>query len=140
MSMNNYPIVEYGLILKENELIDLFKKYNGENKNEIIKCLKQEDFEDILYNYADIFDVLYNVCGNFESLNGENEKNFNEEALYILYLDKFNVSNNNVLFQKYENIDEIYTEISKKLIDFGFYVDNDFLKNNIGKAIGTNFS
>ena len=56
---------------------------------------------------------------------------FEEDTLFICYLEK------DLLFDKYENLEEIYDEIRNHFKVYGFMLDDEFLKKNVGEIEGT---
>lgn len=128
MSMRNYGIGLYGLVLTCEELDSLVK----DNKETI---LGEDIDEDISTN--DLFDLacdlgffaLSELDGVFSGLRQLNctEKYFDLDYCFILELKK------DTLFECYQDKQEIVDEVVNSLKDMGFVnVDIDFIKNNIG--------
>lgn len=57
-------------------------------------------------------------------------------TLYYIPLMKADVTKSEILFQKYENMDEVYNEIKEVLEDLKVKFDMDFIKKNTGKIEG----
>lgn len=141
MSTRDYACLEYGLVLNIEGMYDLLKKYNGDKleKDFIERVINEDDYaeiDELTYNELSLFDSYGNFSGEFSNLKGTKTTDFYEETMYILYLDKFNTSNNTVLYTCYNNEEEVYDEIKKTLEKLGFNIDMEFIINNVGKING----
>lgn len=147
MSTRTYPVIDYGLTLTFEELSNLIKTYYGDNEDikEEIKNNKEEyldrDFiDDLMYGDFSNFCMIGNFEGEFSNFEENNSKDFGDygdETLYYIPLMKADVTKREILFQKYENMDEVYNEIKEVLEDLKVKFDMDFIKKNTGKIEGT---
>ena len=143
MSMREYPVVEYGLLLTFENAQKLFKGYIGKDKEEFLEQVENGDVFELLQNEFG-FDLLIGITGTFINLE-EQAFAIYDETFCIIYLDKFDYNNHKVLFDKYENKDECYKEILEKL-EYSFHVDIKTIQDNqkmiienIGRIEGTLF-
>lgn len=139
MSMRTYPVIEYGLVLIEEEVKELIKTYNNYYKIMTTDKLKINTINDLIFEHFNLFDIFGNFEGEFENLKQNNSKSFYDDEVFIITLDKFDIYNNQVLYTKYKNEEEIYTEIAERLEKFGLKVDIDYIIKNTGKLVGTNW-
>ena len=155
MSMRTYGIVEKGLIISPYNVIDLFKtfdesKCNDEVTDEYKELIRdsiaddrvsdfelfQEFMQDILYldmfgDFSGQYNSLYKNISPKGNILRNDEDFFEEDTLFIYYLEK------DLLFDKYENLEEIYDEIRNHFKVYGFMLDDEFLKKNVGEIEGT---
>lgn len=143
MSMREYPIVEYGLLLTFENAQKLFKGYIGEDKENFVEEVKNGDVFELLQNEFG-FDLLIGITGTFINLD-EQAFAIYDETFCIIYLDKFDYNNHKVLFDKYENKEECYKEIFEKL-EYSYHIDIKTIQDNqkmiienIGRIEGTLF-
>lgn len=143
MSMREYPVVEYGLLLTFENAQKLFKGYIGKNKEEFLENVENGDVFELLQDEFG-FDLLLGITGTFINLD-EQAFAIYDETFCIIYLDKFDYNNHKVLFDKYENKDECYKEILEKL-EYSYHVDIKTIQDNqkmiienIGRIEGTLF-
>lgn len=145
MSMRDYPVFDYGLVLTTNEFLDLLKTYNGTDidlKEELNEIVENEDYcaiDDLVYGELSEFDRISSFDGEFKNLKENNEINFNDDDIYVLGLAKFNIYNNSALYTSYNNEEEIYKEVKETLKRLGFDVTDDYIIKNTGKIWGTYF-
>lgn len=134
MSMRENPVYDYGLVLNYKEFEELIKKYYiGENKKEILDELEYEDLTEIMYELFDKFYSNSQFSGELDGIGMDSEdKYFEDEEVFILPLLK-----GDALFQKYENMEEIYNEIEQQFDYMNLKFDLDFVKKHIGKVTGT---
>lgn len=141
MSIKNNSILEFGLVFTENEILDFIEKYYKGEYREDFESMKDcfgNFFVENMYNEP--FDNIGNFEGDFENLDGKNNKYFDEEELYIVYLDRFDTFNGRVLFQSYKDKDEIFQELKERLENYGFTgFPKDYILENVGKVNGTYF-
>ena len=143
MSMREYPVIEYGLLLTFENAQKLFKGYIGKDKEEFLENVENGDVFELLQEEFG-FDLLLGITGTFINLD-EQAFAIYDETFCIIYLDKFDYNNHKVLFDKYENKDECYKEILEKLeyschIDIKTIQDNQkMIIENIGRIEGTLF-
>lgn len=156
MSMRNYAVYEKGLVLGYKDFEILGKSYKGGNEDidndkdmlELIEDMKNGDSD--FYSVQEFLESIGFYCvGNLESgifrkffgnvnekgllYNGNTEYLDEEDEFMVLALDK------DTLFQKYENLEEIYNEIDTFLKRNGFKVSREFLQNNVGEISGVSF-
>lgn len=143
MSMREYPIVEYGLLLTFENAQKLFKGYIGKDKEEFLENVENGDVFELLQEEFG-FDLLIGITGTFINLD-EQAFAIYDETFCIIYLDKFDYNNHKVLFDKYENKDECYKEILEKL-EYSYHIDIKTIQDNqkmiienIGRIEGTLF-
>lgn len=143
MSMREYPVVEYGLLLTFENAQKLFKGYIGKDKEEFLENVENGDVFELLQEEFG-FDLLIGITGTFINLD-EQAFAIYDETFCIIYLDKFDYNNHKVLFDKYENKDECYKEILKKL-EYSYHIDIKTIQDNqkmiienIGRIEGTLF-
>ena len=147
MAMRTYGVETKGMIITLNDFQVLLSlnKSNIENKFEL-KDRWQEIFEDIdNADFSEIIDFTYNIdlatfIGEF---NGCLDIERTQERVY--YGDRygggediilFELKKNN-LFEKYENRDEIITELKETLSNVGIIVDNDYIEEHFGYVSGS---
>lgn len=156
MSMNNYAVFEKGLVLRYDNLEEFARFYKGgfdtidedESMQELLEDMKNGDYDS--YSASELLEEIgFFEVGNFENgvfrklYNNVNEKGLmysgeveyldNESDFLVLSLNK------DTLFQKYENLEEIYKEIKEYLKEFGFEVSEKFLQDNVGEISGVSF-
>lgn len=143
MSMREYPVVEYGLLLTFENAQKLFKGYIGKDKEEFLENVENGDVFELLQEEFG-FDLLIGITGTFINLD-EQAFAIYDETFCIIYLDKFDYNNHKVLFDKYENKDECYKEILEKL-EYSYHIDIKTIQDNqkmiienIGRIEGTLF-
>lgn len=143
MSMREYPVVEYGLLLTFENAQKLFKGYIGKDKEEFLENVENGDVFELLQEEFG-FDLLLGITGTFINLD-EQAFAIYDETFCIIYLDKFDYNNHKVLFDKYENKDECYKEILEKL-EYSYHIDIKTIQDNqkmiienIGRIEGTLF-
>lgn len=143
MSMREYPVIEYGLLLTFENAQKLFKGYIGKDKEEFLEQVENGDVFELLQNEFG-FDLLIGITGTFINLE-EQAFAIYDETFCIIYLDKFDYNSHEVLFNKYENKEECYKEILEKL-EYSFHVDIKTIQDNqkmiienIGRIEGTLF-
>lgn len=143
MSMREYPVIEYGLLLTFENAQKLFKGYIGKDKEEFLENVENGDVFELLQEEFG-FDLLLGITGTFINLD-EQAFAIYDETFCIIYLDKFDYNNHKVLFDKYENKEECYKEILEKLeyschVDIKTIQDNQkMIIENIGRIEGTLF-
>lgn len=143
MSMREYPVIEYGLLLTFENAQKLFKGYIGKDKGEFLENVENGDVFELLQEEFG-FDLLLGITGTFINLD-EQAFAIYDETFCIIYLDKFDYNNHKVLFDKYENKDECYKEILEKL-EYSYHIDIKTIQDNqkmiienIGRIEGTLF-
>lgn len=143
MSMREYPVVEYGLLLTFENAQKLFKGYIGKDKEEFLENVENGDVFELLQEEFG-FDLLLGITGTFINLD-EQAFAIYDETFCIIYLDKFDYNNHKVLFDKYENKEECYKEILEKL-EYSYHIDIKTIQDNqkmiienIGRIEGTLF-
>lgn len=143
MSMREYPVIEYGLLLTFENAQKLFKGYIGKDKEEFLENVENGDVFELLQDEFG-FDLLIGITGTFINLD-EQAFAIYDETFCIIYLDKFDYNNHKVLFDKYENKDECYKEILEKL-EYSYHIDIKTIQDNqkmiienIGRIEGTLF-
>lgn len=143
MSMREYPVIEYGLLLTFENAQKLFKGYIGKDKEEFLENVENGDVFELLQEEFG-FDLLLGITGTFINLN-EQAFAIYDETFCIIYLDKFDYNNHKVLFDKYENKEECYKEILEKL-EYSYHIDIKTIQDNqkmiiesIGRIEGTLF-
>lgn len=143
MSMREYPVIEYGLLLTFENAQKLFKGYIGKDKEEFLENVENGDVFELLQEEFG-FDLLLGITGTFINLD-EQAFAIYDETFCIIYLDKFDYNNHKVLFDKYENKDECYKEILEKL-EYSYHIDIKTIQDNqkmiienIGRIEGTLF-
>lgn len=143
MSMREYPVIEYGLLLTFENAQKLFKGYIGKDKEEFLENVENGDVFELLQDEFG-FDLLLGITGTFINLD-EQAFAIYDETFCIIYLDKFDYNNHKVLFDKYENKEECYKEILEKL-EYSYHVDIKTIQDNqkmiienIGRIEGTLF-
>lgn len=107
---------------------DLEKFYNQEFLDKVDRL----EFEEILENYG-FEDKFFGDNIEIYNLKDGYKKSYKNETVFILYLEKVG------LYTKYENLEEIYNEISNKLNNMEFEgikifknIDIKDIENNIG--------
>lgn len=143
MSMREYPVIEYGLLLTFENAQKLFKGYIGKDKEEFLENVENGDVFELLQDEFG-FDLLLGITGTFINLD-EQAFAIYDETFCIIYLDKFDYNNHKVLFDKYENKEECYKEILEKL-EYSYHIDIKTIQDNqkmiienIGRIEGTLF-
>lgn len=143
MSMREYPVIEYGLLLTFENAQKLFKGYIGKDKEEFLENVENGDVFELLQEEFG-FDLLLGITGTFINLD-EQAFAIYDETFCIIYLDKFDYNNHKVLFDKYENKEECYKEILEKL-EYSYHIDIKTIQDNqkmiienIGRIEGTLF-
>ena len=146
MSMRDYPVFDYGLVLDFEGFLELLKSYNGKfediPKEELEEMINNEDYgyvDELVYGEFSIFYSISAFDGEFGNIKGNYNTSFTDETIYILGLEKFNIYNNQALFTKYDNEEEIYKEIEKSLEEIGLKVDMDFILKHTGQVNGMYF-
>lgn len=145
MSMRDYPVFDYGLVLTMYDFLDLLKTYNGDDedlKEEINEIVENEDYnaiDELIYGDLCEFERVFSFDGEFKNLKDTNSIDFNDDDVYILGLSKFNIYNNSALYNSYKNEEEIYEEVKETLKRLGFDVTSDYVIKNTGKIWGTYF-
>ena len=146
MSMRDYPVFDYGLVLNFEGFLELLKSYNGKfediPKEELDEMINNEDYgyiDELVYGEFSIFYSISAFDGEFGNIKGNYNTSFTDETIYILGLEKFNIYNNQALFTKYDNEEEIYKEIEKSLEEVGLKVDMDFILKHTGQVNGMYF-
>ena len=143
MSMRDYPVFDYGLVLDFEGFLELLKSYNGKfediPKEELDEMINNEDYgyiDELVYGEFSIFYSISAFDGEFGNIKGNYNTSFTDETIYVLGLEKFNIYNNQALFTKYDNEEEIYKEIEKSLEEVGLKVDMDFILKHTGQVNG----
>lgn len=146
MSMRDYPVFDYGLVLDFEGFLELLKSYNGKfediPKEELDEMINNEDYgyiDELIYGEFSIFYSISAFDGEFGNIKGNYNTSFTDETIYVLGLEKFNIYNNQALFTKYDNEEEIYKEIEKSLEEVGLKVDMDFILKHTGQVNGMYF-
>lgn len=146
MSMRDYPVFDYGLVLDFEGFLELLKSYNGKfediPKEELDEMINNEDYgyiDELVYGEFSIFYSISAFDGEFGNIKGNYNTSFTDETIYVLGLEKFNIYNNQALFTKYDNEEEIYKEIEKSLEEIGLKVDMDFILKHTGQVNGMYF-
>lgn len=146
MSMRDYPVFDYGLVLDFEGFLELLKNYNGKfediPKEELEEMINNEDYgyvDELVYGEFSIFYSISAFDGEFGNIKGNYNTSFTDETIYVLGLEKFNIYNNQALFTKYDNEEEIYKEIEKSLEEIGLKVDMDFILKHTGQVNGMYF-
>lgn len=146
MSMRDYPLFDYGLVLDFEGFLELLKSYNGKfediPKEELDEMINNEDYgyiDELVYGEFSIFYSISAFDGEFGNIKGNYNTSFTDETIYVLGLEKFNIYNNQALFTKYDNEEEIYKEIEKSLEEVGLKVDMDFILKHTGQVNGMYF-
>lgn len=146
MSMRDYPVFDYGLVLNFEGFLELLKSYNGKfediPKEELEEMINNEDYgyvDELVYGEFSIFYSISAFDGEFKNIKGNYNTSFTDETIYVLGLEKFNIYNNQALFTKYDNEEEIYKEIEKSLEEIGLKVDMDFILKHTGQVNGMYF-
>ena len=146
MSMRDYPVFDYGLVLDFEGFLELLKSYNGKfediPKEELDEMINNEDYgyiDELVYGEFSIFYSISAFDGEFKNIKGNYNTSFTDETIYVLGLEKFNIYNNQALFTKYDNEEEIYKEIEKSLEEVGLKVDMDFILKHTGQVNGMYF-
>lgn len=146
MSMRDYPVFDYGLVLDFEGFLELLKSYNGKfediPKEELDEMINNEDYgyiDELVYGEFSIFYSISAFDGEFGNIKGNYNTSFTDETIYVLGLEKFNIYNNQALFTKYDNEEEIYKEIEKSLEEVGLKVDMDFILKHTGQVNGMYF-
>lgn len=146
MSMRDYPVFDYGLVLDFEGFLELLKSYNGKfediPKEELEEMINNEDYgyvDELVYGEFSIFYSISAFDGEFGNIKGNYNTSFTDETIYVLGLEKFNIYNNQALFTKYDNEEEIYKEIEKSLEEIGLKVDMDFILKHTGQVNGMYF-
>ena len=133
MSMRENPVSDYGLVLNCEEFSDLIKNnYFGENREEVLEDLDCGDIMDIMYAYFEKFYSISQFTGELEGIRETENKYFEDDEIYVLPFLKADS-----LFDKYENMEEIYNEIKEEFEYMNLKFDLDFVKKHIGKVIGS---
>lgn len=133
MSMRENPVSDYGLVLNCEEFSDLIKNnYFGENREEILEDLDCGDIMDVMYAYFEKFYSISQFDGELEGIKETENKYFEDDEIYVLPFLKADR-----LFEKYENMEEIYNEIKEEFEYMNLKFDLDFVKKHIGKVIGS---
>lgn len=146
MSMRDYPVFEYGLVLNAEEMMNLLKTYNGKienlSKEEVEEIVENNDWgaiDDLTYNELSEFERIGAFDGEFQRLIDRETIYFNDDEIYVFGLKQFNVWDNSALYTSYGSMQEIFDEVKESLIRLGFNVDEGFVRQNIGKVWGTYF-
>ena len=144
--MRDYPVFDYGLVLDFEGFLELLKSYNGKfediPKEELDEMINNEDYgyiDELVYGEFSIFYSISAFDGEFGNIKGNYNTSFTDETIYVLGLEKFNIYNNQALFTKYDNEEEIYKEIEKSLEEVGLKVDMDFILKHTGQVNGMYF-
>lgn len=133
MSMRKNPVSDYGLVLNYEEFEELIKKYYiGENREEVLENLDCGDTMDVMYQYFEKFYSISQFTGELEGIRETENKYFENDEIYVLPFLKADR-----LFDKYENMEEIYNEIKEEFEYMNLKFDLDFVKKHIGKVIGS---
>lgn len=133
MSMRENPVSDYGLVLNCEEFSDLIKNnYFGENREEVLEDLDCGDTMDVMYAYFEKFYSISQFDGELESIEKSEDKYFENDEIYVLPFLKADR-----LFEKYENMEEIYNEIKEEFEYMNLKFDLDFVKKHIGKVTGS---
>lgn len=133
MSMRENPVSDYGLVLNCEEFSDLIKNnYFGENREEVLEDLDCGDIMDIMYAYFEKFYSISQFDGELEGIRETENKYFEDDEIYVLPFLKADR-----LFEKYENMEEIYNEIKEEFEYMNLKFDLDFVKKHIGKVTGS---
>ena len=133
MSMRENPVSDYGLVLNCEEFSDLIKNsYFGENREEVLEDLDCGDTMDVMYAYFEKFYSISQFDGELEGIKETENKYFEDDEIYVLPFLKADR-----LFEKYENMEEIYNEIKEEFEYMNLKFDLDFVKKHIGKVIGS---
>ena len=125
------------LVLTDTELIDLlwehkdnFKKDFDDWDIEDKEDIELDVIDDIIYGLPYI-SALYGFTGSFWQRHKEVLTGYDSDTLYIIELQK------NVLYDKYEDDEEIIQELMNSLADMGIVVDDEFVKEHFGFLEGT---
>ena len=133
MSMRENLVSDYGLVLNCEEFSDLIKNnYFGENREEVLEDLDCGDTMDVMYAYFEKFYSISQFTGELEGIKETENKYFEDDEIYVLPFLKADR-----LFEKYENMEEIYNEIKEEFEYMNLKFDLDFVKKHIGKVIGS---
>lgn len=146
MSMRDYPVFDYGLVLDTEGMIALLKTYNGKlenlSKKDVEEILENDDWyaiDDLTYGELSEFERIGAFDGEFQRLIDSETTNYNDDEIYVFGLKNFNVYNNSALYTSYESMQEIFNEVKERLVDLGFDIDEGFVRQNVGKIWGTYF-
>lgn len=125
------------LVLTDTELTDLIWE-NKENFKKDFDSWDIKDKEDIEFDVLDdivygvpFMSALYDFTGSFWKRHKEVLTGYDNDTLYIIELQK------NVLYDKYEDDEEIIQELKNGLADMGIVVDDEFIKEHFGFLEGT---
>ena len=144
MSMRHYGVETKALVLGVNEIVNLVWK-NRKTLDDKFKYLLEdvENIDDIVW--SDVIDMSYmidygtylsDVDGQLILLDEDRQDNvryFREDSICIFELKKDN------LFEKYENIEEIYKEYLERFRELGIKIDIPFIKDHFGRLECTYF-
>lgn len=132
MAMRTYGIETKGMVLNCNELEKLIVN-NKETVNQDyfidFDCIEFSEMTDFIY---EILNACF-VC-EFEGylvLDTTEELVELDTDIFLFELDK------NTLFEKYENIEEIYNELIDKFKGIGIKIDIDYIKDHFGRINGS---
>ena len=125
------------LVLTDTELTDLIWE-NKENFKKDFDSWDIKDKEDIEFDVLDdivygvpFMSALYDFTGSLWKRHKEVLTGYDNDTLYIVELQK------NVLYDKYEDDEEIIQELKNGLADMGIVVDDGFVKEHFGFLEGT---
>lgn len=140
MSMRHYGVETKALVLSDIEFAELVYKNRDTLDRDTFDLDLLEDVDGIDdLDCWDFLDYAYNIdYGTYLSeVNGQlilldedrqdNVRYFREDSICIFELKKDN------LFEKYENIEEIYREYLERFRELGIKIDIPFIKEHFGK-------
>lgn len=130
-------IKDYGFVLKEDDIKDLFLK-NKNIKDVFLKSVENNTDYETMLDLADELGFMrfFTEDSGFAFFRFQDEggrEDIDYGTVFILSLDR------DSLFQKYEDYDDIYAEVYTKLKDKGFDIDIDYVKQFCGILEGVEY-
>lgn len=133
MNIADYMVFDIGLMFSKNDFKELIKKYYvGEDRKEMLESLEEDDLIEIMFEYFTDFNCKRHFEGVLERHYVEDTlKDFKREEVYYLPLEK-----SLLLYEKYENQEEIFEEIKKRFEDMDLKFDKNYIIQFFGGFCG----
>lgn len=138
MAMRIYGVETQGVAIKFDEMRELILS----NKENVLKAVGEDFFENIdEIDFNEVTEFVENITWAFwvSGFDGTLIKDdfsteldyFDDDEVVILELQ------NNTLYKKYNNRDEIILELKNTLKEVGIVVDDEFIEKHYGKVNGS---
>lgn len=136
MNIADYMVFDIGLMFSKNDFKELIRKYYiGEDKKEMLESLEEDDLIEIMFEYFTDFNCKRHFEGVLEKhYFTDTLKVFKREEVYYLPLKK-----SLLLYEKYENQEEIFEEIKNRFEDMDLKFDKNYIVQFFGGFCGVNY-